>query len=71
MFKITTQKIRIWKAEINEDIKDLEIGYARIMGKALFIRCKDKAIKVNDFEFEFEFESTKAFNDLEGADFFQ
>jgi len=38
------------------------------MGKALFIRCKDKAIKVNDFEFEFE--STKAFNDLEGADFF-
>ena len=63
-------KIRIWKAEINEDIKDLEIGYARIMGKALFIRCKDKAIKVNDFEFEFEFESTKAFNDLEGADFF-
>ncbi|MDC1114286.1 hypothetical protein OAS65_02780 [Methylophilaceae bacterium] len=59
-------KIRIWKAEINEDIKDLEIGYARIMGKALFIRCKDKAIKVNDFEFE----STKAYNDLEGADFF-
>ena len=58
-------KIRIWKAEINEDIKDLDIGYARIMGKALFICCKDKVIRVNDFEFE----PIKEYNGLEGADF--
>jgi methionyl-tRNA formyltransferase len=58
-------KIRIWKAEINEGIKDLRIGYARMVGKVLLVRCRDAVISSNDFKFE----STKIDKVADSIDF--